>query len=845
MAHSTALSVNVLTNSFSIDQLPVKDYYQYDGESFPILPFVIHKLQISVAPTIFHPRGVYDGNRLLYLSHRLQLPGGGNGRFIVRLGNDATAVGSPGVFEVLISKTASDIIRPTDLNALITTGQVANYRTATATNLLQLLIRQSSNQNFPTNNGRAYFSPAGKRSIPNTGIELWHGYYQSVRPTIGRMLVTIDTSMAAVYESGGLLDVALSVLGARSVRDLRLPQERDPNFRKLQAHFKNRLIKTQTTGDRTKTIHAIVCGPIGRYPFTNSDGVPTTISDHFRRAHNIALKYPDSFGVRISGSNAPFAVVIPAELCTVLPGQLYKKRLPPAAMDSAVDFATLKPQDRLHVIAGGSSGLPSPIHGYNSSEFIHDAGMRINPQPMSLQARILAPPNMQFRTPQRRLPRNGAWNVLDQTFRKAKDMAVWGAVSLERSLGPQAGAMMDALVTCCRNLGMLSASAEGDPASPEKALNTVVQQIQQKHRSTVKIDMIIVILPSKAEDTRNRVKFWGDVTHGIRTSCLREDKLRRALNQYFQKNDSQYFNNCAIKLNARLGGQYALPETRILSGLQKEGPFMILGMDVSHPGPGTNRPSIASLVWSWDPDATSYIAYSQVQAPRTEIIDGLEKMAKAAILEFGNVNTPPNRIIVFRDGVSEGEVESVRTAEIAAIQGACARLWKEKRLTIPLPKITFIVVVKRHHVVFFPNPNDNNRASDGKTGNCQAGLLVDALSSPLALSFHLQSHAPIKGTARPGQYSVLLDEVFDDRIADVQQLSFELCHVYAKATRSISIPAPVYFCARAKFHVDPADMDFDASTNASGSEEFDIAYWRNAYRPVSTAFNFDKSMYFL
>jgi hypothetical protein len=90
------------------------------------------------------------------------------------------------------------------------------------------------------------------------------------------MLITIDTAMAAVYQSGGLLDVAMQVANVRSVRDLSFTSTRDPVCRKLEAHFKNRLIKTRTTSDRTKTIYAIVPGPIGNYPF-QKDGVPTTI----------------------------------------------------------------------------------------------------------------------------------------------------------------------------------------------------------------------------------------------------------------------------------------------------------------------------------------------------------------------------------------------------------------------------------------------------------------------------------------------------------------------------------------------------------------------------------------
>lgn len=40
---------------------------------------IIHKLQTVVAPEIFSPRAVYDGNALLYASKALELPSKGTG----------------------------------------------------------------------------------------------------------------------------------------------------------------------------------------------------------------------------------------------------------------------------------------------------------------------------------------------------------------------------------------------------------------------------------------------------------------------------------------------------------------------------------------------------------------------------------------------------------------------------------------------------------------------------------------------------------------------------------------------------------------------------------------------
>ena len=72
--------------------------------------------------------------------------------------------------------------------------------------------------------------------------------------------------------------------------------------------------------------------------------------------------------------------------------------------------------------------------------------------------------------------------------------------------------------------------------------------------------------------------------------------------------------------------------------------------------------------------------------------------------------------------------------------------------------------------------------------------------------FYLQSHTAITGTARPAHYFVLLDEIFRntyrDPVNQLERLTYHLCHLYGKATVSVSIPPPVYYadlaCGRGK-----------------------------------------------
>ena len=70
-----------------------------------------------------------------------------------------------------------------------------------------------------------------------------------------------------------------------------------------------------------------------------------------------------------------------------------------------------------------------------------------------------------------------------------------------------------------------------------------------------------------------------------------------------------------------------------------------------------------------------------------------------------------------------------------------------RELDAPVPKITFVVVGKRHHVRFMPkHPSEGDRRS----GNCPAGLIVDReIVSPAVFDFYLQSHSGLLGSELP------------------------------------------------------------------------------------------------
>lgn len=133
----------------------------------------------------------------------------------------------------------------------------------------------------------------------------------------------------------------------------------------------------------------------------------------------------------------------------------------------------------------------------------------------------------------------------------------------------------------------------------------------------------------------------------------------------------------------------------------------------------------------------------------------------------------------------------------------------------PPPSLTVIVVGKRHHVRMFPqSANEGDRS-----GNCPSGTVIDTdIVHPTEFDFYLQSHGGLLGTSRPAHYSILYD---DNQFSPdaLQQLSFALCHVFARSTRAVSVPSPVYYadivCSRARTHYEPTAQQVGSTLDCS------------------------------
>ncbi|KAI0734018.1 argonaute-like protein [Fomitopsis betulina] len=845
----------VTTNHYDVD-VATSIIHHYDvvisSETLPVRMnfLIIQRLQEVIAPAVFTPRGVYDGRKNLFTPQELNLGDTRSASFDVTLDDPIpgdTGRG-PKIYKVKLTWAAAI---NSEVLARFLQGQQSHDNTVlTAITALNVVIRMQPSLTHPFN-ARSFFTDAETKDVGG-GIVLWRGYFQSIRPAIRRMLINVDISTAAMYREGPLLNVCLAFLG------LRQPQELAPGQRfgererlKLRRFLSNVRVNVQAlkpaqpqTGARgnrrPRVVRGITKGTAAGISF-DRNGQKITIAQYYQQVYNYRIKFPNIVCAEV-GSRGD---IIPLELCDVIKGQIVKKQLDPNMTAQFVEFSTKVPAERLRSIEQALGVL-----AYGQSEYVRQFGLTVQPdaKPLNTPARVLAPPTLRYGVGSKQQtidPRSGSWNLVDKKFYKAASFDRWVVVVYEndRRFNMQtAQGVVIGLLAACDSVGIVVKERqpiiryENPQGRIGDQLKAAGMACNQKNGGFPQL--IVAILPDGATDLYVAIKHFGDVAVGIATQCMKSSKCGRAREQYFA--------NICLKVNVKLGGINSIPEPRSVAFLtDPKNPTIVMGADVTHPPPGAqDRPSFAALVANVDSDTSKYIADLRVQTGRREMIHDLESMAQRMLEMYigyrrgaeKKASPEPKRIIFYRDGVSEGEFQKVIDIELPRLRKACQNLKIN-------PKITLLITGKRHHVRFFPQAKDADRS-----GNCPAGTVVDEeIVNPIEFDWYLQSHAGLLGTSRPAHYVVLHDD--NNLNSDgLQALTFALCHVYARATRSVSIPAPVYYahivCSRAKIHYDPqgALNLSDSATVPSDAASANLEAYRAGFKQVHN--NQARLMYF-
>lgn len=152
----------------------------------------------------------------------------------------------------------------------------------------------------------------------------------------------------------------------------------------------------------------------------------------------------------------------------------------------------------------------------------------------------------------------------------------------------------------------------------------------------------------------------------------------------------------------------------------------------------------------------------------------VKERLRAWAMKLGDGQKLPSNILYYRDGVSQSQYDSLLdkefpgdkqkklppkdAGEYEAILAAYKELCTEF-VGAATPKVTLIVVGKRHNTRFFP-ADASQKLIKPDNGNLKPGYLIQSgvtlvNEGNILHNFFLQSHKAIKGTARTAHYVVL------------------------------------------------------------------------------------------
>ena len=167
---------------------------------------------------------------------------------------------------------------------------------------LNIAVRMAPSMRYPSN-ARSFFTDRETLLIGG-GIVLWRGYFQSVRPSINKLLINIDISTGAMYEPGEFISLALNYLGRSGQPNALAPSHGFPPRERLHLQQFVAGMKVMTPyrahdPNRHRVVKGVTRESARNRTFEIDGGETMTIMEYFQNRMNIPLQYPDLICVEV------------------------------------------------------------------------------------------------------------------------------------------------------------------------------------------------------------------------------------------------------------------------------------------------------------------------------------------------------------------------------------------------------------------------------------------------------------------------------------------------------------------------------------------------------------------
>uniref|UniRef100_A0A915K614 PAZ domain-containing protein n=1 Tax=Romanomermis culicivorax TaxID=13658 RepID=A0A915K614_ROMCU len=453
----------------------------------------------------------------------------------------------PANFETSYRFALPSDIRPSDYNVKITyigeltidvNNTTANTNRFAINNMLDLLFHQyySLPQRFIQNEkkrfvnaGRSFFfiptGPNDSISLSRT-CEIWQGYFAASK--LGRqncLYLNFDTSHTTFFAMKSALEFLCDSLNNAFNTNMYNVQGLSGDTvlpdRLIKAFEKEiKSMKVTTTHNNTERVYKVIrVSDLSAVEteFQRNDA-KTSVAEYFSEVYNINLRFP-RLPCLIVGTKRR-NISLPLEVCKIHRPQKYNRKLnekQTADMIKAVCIDAPSREDRI--------GRLMSMARFENDPFLRSFGVRVDNNMVTLEARLVEPPTIQFGNKQVD-PKAGVWSLDRSSLYQCVPSTDYALVSMvDDRESSKLGRFCDALCQTANQLGIKNFRR------PAKVI--YLKSLEQ--------------IESTIKDLQNtEIKRLGDVVYGVITQCV--------LMRVVQDPKPMTMGNLVLKINAKFGG---------------------------------------------------------------------------------------------------------------------------------------------------------------------------------------------------------------------------------------------------------------------------------------------------
>ena len=683
---------------------------------------------------------------------------------------DGTTLYSPRI--ITESTIELNSTRPTD--GVVIKVKIEMIRVLQAKDSLQLfnvIFRRVMRQLQLRQVGRHYYDPIHPINIPQHKLELWPGYITSIHAYEDQLLLMLDVSHKLLRT-----DSALDFL-------YDMYHQRNQSFQEQVTKQLVGMVVLTRYNNNTYRVDDIEWNMNPQSTFTCSQSEETvTFEEYYKKQYQIEIvdkeqpllihrmkKRRPSVKPGQPGEQVEQIICLVPELC-FMTGLTETARADFKVMKDVANYTRLSARERIKSLEKFVQNVENTP---DAKQELEKWGLKLEKQMIEINGRVLPIEKINFRNTSVSAGKEADWgrDMTKENVITPVNISNWLLIFTKRD-AQKAYDFYTTMDKVCPPMG-ISIDEPKVIELVDDRTDSYLRAIRENMQST--LQLVVTIFPTQRDDRYSAVKKLCCIDSPVPSQVI---NLKTISNQQKLRSVAQ---KIALQINCKLGGELWALDIPLKN-------LMVVGIDVYH-DTAQGRNSIGAFVASSNYQCTRWYSRVTIQMKGQEIVDGLKTCLVAALRKFHDTNgVLPDKIVVYRDGVGDGQMATVSDYEVPQLL-SCFDSFSDYH-----PKFAVVVVQKRINTRMFVQ-------DDHASENAPPGSIIDHTITRMGwYDFFLVSQHVRQGTVTPTHYNVVYD-TSSLKPDHMQRLSYKLTHLYYNWPGTVRVPAPCQYAHKLAFLV--------------------------------------------